>query len=76
MRKISISARHLVVENSNGEFAFNTQMLEFLRAVSSKYRVYLLVNMSSKPEDLKKDELCKIQELLAKLYKQDIIRGH
>lgn len=47
-------------------------MLEFLRAIRNKYRVYLLTNME---ENYSKDDLEKIKDLLGKLVKQDIIKG-
>ena len=59
LRAISISARNLLIEDGDepGEYTFNTEMLEFLRAIRNKYRVYLLTNMES---DYKKENLEKI----------------
>jgi len=64
-----------LIENSSeepSEFTFNTEMLEFLRAIRNKYRVYLLTNME---ENYQKENLDKIKDLLGKLVKQDIIKG-
>lgn len=50
LRKISISAMDLLIQrNESGEFILNQEMLEFIRAIGSKYRIYLLTNMSKEP---------------------------
>ena len=50
-------------------------MLEFIRAIKSKYRVYLLTQVAKDGEEVNKAEKDAIHELLMKLVKQDIIRG-
>lgn len=43
LRKISISAMGLVVLRlPDGSLSLNDEMVEFIRAISSKYRIYLL----------------------------------
>jgi len=44
----------LICKQENGDYALNQEMLEFVRAISSKYRIYLLTNLSDKPENLDK----------------------
>ena len=69
--------RDLLIESKNGEFIFNSDMLEFLRAIKNKYRVYLFTKISLKEGSDTYDEKEKdaIHELLMKLVKQDIIKG-
>lgn len=52
-------------------------MLEFLRAIKNKYRVYLLTKIAKKEgsESHDEKEYDEINELLIKLVKQDIIKG-
>jgi len=50
-------------------------MLEFVRAIKNKYRVYLLTQISKNGEGYDKKEKDEIHELLMKLVKQDIIKG-
>ena len=52
-------------------------MLEFLRAIKNKYRVYLLTKIAKKEGSEAHDEkeYDQINELLMKLVKQDIIKG-
>ena len=61
-----------MLEQKDGKYTFNTEMLEFIRTIRNKYRVYLLVNME---EGYTKESLDEIKELLQKLVKQDIIKG-
>ena len=63
------------------EYTFNTEMLEFLRAVKSKYRIYVLVNLGqaviegdAAAEKIQKEKQ-KVHEMMLKLCKQDIIKG-
>jgi predicted kinase len=73
-----LSSRDLLIETGNdGEFVFNSEMLEFIRAIKNKYRVYLLTKISKKEGEDTHDEKEKeaIHELLMKLVKQDIIKG-
>jgi hypothetical protein len=44
-------------------------MLEFIRAIKNKYRVYLLTQISKKGEEYSKTEKDEIHELLMKLVK-------
>jgi hypothetical protein len=61
LRKVSISAKNLLLEQKDGAYTFNTDMLEFIRTIRNKYRVYLLVNMD---EGYTKETLEEIKELL------------
>ena len=60
MRKISISARQLLIETKSKvaegtslvettEYALNTDMVEFIRSIKNKYRVYLLTRLAADP---------------------------
>ena len=91
LRKISISARDLLIETRpavgldsasaadpapEAKYTLNTEMVEFLRAIRNKYRVYLLTRLKSeKPGEYDTKEYEIIHELLMKLVKQDIIKG-
>lgn len=44
-------------------------MLEFVRAIKNKYRIYLLTQISKSGEDYNKSEKDEIHELLMKLVK-------
>jgi len=50
-----------LLEQKDGAYTFNTDMLEFIRTIRNKYRVYLLVNMD---EGYTKETLEEIKELL------------
>ena len=50
-------------------------MLEFVRAISPLYRVYLLTNLSREAEDFSEKRYLVVKELLQKLVKQNIIKG-
>jgi len=56
LRKVSISTRDLLIHKSDGseDFEFNPDMLQFVRAVKDKYRIYLLTRIS---ESNSKDEV-------------------
>jgi FMN phosphatase YigB (HAD superfamily) len=70
LRKISISCMDLLIyKKTDGEYALNSEMLEFVRAISQKYRVYLLTNVAESPELVNKSDLSKIKDLLSKLAK-------
>jgi hypothetical protein len=75
LRKISISAKDLLLINKDGSLTFEPEMLEFIRAIKNKYRVYLLTQISKTGEEYNKAEKEEIHELLMKLVKQDIIKG-
>ena len=47
----------LIFKQDNGEYAFNSDMLEFVRAISNKYRIYLLTQVADAPESINKEEL-------------------
>lgn len=64
LRKISISTMKLLVEQKGDEFTFNQEMVDFLRAISSKYRIYLLTNVAANPEQVNENQLKKLKELL------------
>ena len=71
MRKISISARDLLIEStvtsgnqasdntidasssgeSNKSYTLNSEMVEFIRAIRNKYRVYLLTRLETKQNE-------------------------
>lgn len=73
-----MSSKDLLIEKGkDGEFVFNHEMLEFLRAIKNKYRVYLMTKVSKKEGSDSHDEqeYEQINELLMKLVKQDIIKG-
>ena len=72
LRKVSISAKKLLLEQKDGAYTFNTDLLEFIRTIRNKYRVYLLINMD---EGYTEETLDEIKDLLQKLVKQDIIKG-
>jgi FMN phosphatase YigB (HAD superfamily) len=55
-----------LLEVKDGSYTFNTDMLEFIRTIRNKYRVYLLINMD---EGYTKETLEEIKELLHKLVK-------
>ena len=70
LRKISISTSALLIEEPTaGEYTLNHDLLEFIRAISSKYRIYLLTKLSNEREELDKIKHIQIQELLNKLVK-------
>ena len=76
LRKISVSAKDLVLEakvsdQGETEYALNTDMVEFIRSIRNKYRVYLVTRMER--DDPTEQE--KVHEVLMKLVKQDIIKG-
>jgi hypothetical protein len=75
LRRVSISARDLLVQSKDGSFTFEPEMLEFVRAIKNKYRVYLLTQISKDGETYNKAEKDEIHDLLMKLVKQDIIKG-
>ena len=75
LRKISISAKDLLLKHKDGSFTFEPEMLEFIRAIKNKYRVYLLTQISKSGDSYNKAEKDEIHELLMKLVKQDIIKG-
>ena len=55
-------------------------MLEFLRAVRNKYRIYVVTNLGHTIKESDSDEVVKknkqkVHEMLLKLCKQDIIKG-
>lgn len=65
---------------SENEYMFNTEMLEFLRAVRNKYRIYVLTNLAYAVKENEETEVIqkekqKMHEMLLKLCKQDIIKG-
>ena len=69
-----ISNASSLTEINQNEYTFNTEILEFLRAVRNKYRIYVLTNVGHTI----KDEECsktmqknkqKIHEMLLKLCK-------
>ena len=86
-KKIQVTESELVSDASSqkvsapeNEYMFNTEMLEFLRAVRNKYRIYVLTNLSysvkeNEPAEVIQKEKQKIHEMLMKLCKQDIIKG-
>lgn len=68
------SASSLADANENDEYTFNTEMLEFLRAVRTKYRIYVLTNLghSIKPSEtteMMQKKKQKVHEMLLKLCK-------
>jgi hypothetical protein len=69
LRKISISAREILIQHKDGSFTFEPEMLEFIRAIKNKYRVYLLTKISKNGEEYSKVEKDEIHELLMKLVK-------
>lgn len=75
-----ISSSSSLVENCEQEFTFNTEMLEFLRAVRNQYRIYVVTNLGHTIKESDTDEAIKknkekVHEMLLKLCKQDIIKG-
>lgn len=85
-KKIPVTEPELVssassqVAATENEYMFNTEMLEFLRAVRNKYRIYVLTNLAyavkaDEPAEEMQKEKQKVHEMLLKLCKQDIIKG-
>jgi len=75
LRKVSISAKDLLMKQKDGHFTLEPEMLEFVRAIKDKYRVYLMTQISKEGDSYNKSEKEEIEELLLKLVKQDIIKG-
>ena len=47
LRSISVSSKDLLIEKGkDGEYVFNHEMLEFLRAIKNKYRVFLFTKIN------------------------------
>jgi hypothetical protein len=79
LRKISISAKDLLLEikkvdsldGTQTEYALNTDMVEFIRSIRNKYRIYLITRLEQ--DDSKVQD--GIHDVFMKLVKQDIIKG-
>ena len=86
LRKISVSARDLLIETKpsskadssslveSTEYTLNTEMVEFIRSIKNKYRVYLVTRLAQGNEAENKSsteskEHEQIHELLMKLVK-------
>jgi hypothetical protein len=58
-----------LIQHKDGTFTFEPEMLEFIRAIKNKYRVYLLTQVSKQGDEYSKTEKDEIHELLMKLVK-------
>ena len=75
LRKISISAMDLLVQRSGEAYRLNPVMVDLIKTISNKYRIYLLTKIAGDDDAKLKIEKQKIYEILKPLVDNGAIKG-
>ena len=75
LRKISISAADLLIVRKGKEYELNPVMVDLLRTIQNKYRIYILTKVAGEDDSTLKEQKKKIYELIKPLVDSGIIKG-